>query len=155
MIHYSQCTCRTTHFESRALLHLLLNVPALSTFHFVNSHFVNSHLVNVDKVGIDKVGVDLWRNFHSTILLVSSLHYCREFLCRSYIIVNRCWRSATFPSLSSALFCWTSYEGFSTSTPTPLPSSTVTSRLGTSSSHPPCMQRLQIWATVLWWSHTS
>ena len=31
----------------------MLNLPTLST-----SHFVNSHLVNVDKVGIDEVGIN-------------------------------------------------------------------------------------------------
>ena len=36
----------------------MVNLPTLSTFHFVNSHFVNSRFVNIDQVGIDKIGID-------------------------------------------------------------------------------------------------
>ena len=36
----------------------MLNLPTLSTSHFINSHFVNSHFVNIDQMGIDKVAID-------------------------------------------------------------------------------------------------
>ena len=36
----------------------MVNLPTLSTSHFINSHFVNSCFVNIDQMGIDKMGID-------------------------------------------------------------------------------------------------
>ena len=36
----------------------MVNLPTLSTSHFVNSHFVNIDQMEIDKVVIDKVGID-------------------------------------------------------------------------------------------------
>ena len=36
----------------------MVNLPTLSTSHFVNFHFVISHFVNIDQMGIDKMGID-------------------------------------------------------------------------------------------------
>ena len=61
----------------------MVNLPTLSTSHFVNSHFVNSRFVNIDQMGIDKVGSwpnGNWQSGNNPFVAFLNIHCFHYFI---------------------------------------------------------------------------